>query len=961
MPSFPIHYELHINLLPSKISWSKSGAIAYAPDTSSVHVTYLACVDGENWDFSPPYKIHPTDANGQTHPITFLSWNPLGTDLTCIDILGNVSIYTTSSTQLGALNCNMSPSLNNSPPDPQEMNSIIGFKWLESEKMCIIANPATLLPTFEQYIKHPGATNNKTNYVAQYPCLKTRQYGPYLPSIPNQTKQACIALTRRGTIRLFTQGISDARYFEVSASIDRDGIVGEQVLFSHASFAGSKDNTLILAAYSSQNESLYIFKLTIEWPALSAAANRNSPNLNKGTSNHLATIQIKRLFRKQIAPQINSSFYLSHLLMLSSALHDTEAESDAEIHLVFSSAKNDSVVQKYDLLTRPVTLHNNFYSLTFRRDSVGGVDQTQTSLIPSEPVHYSKPIINISSLNFDAFICTCFADGTVDMKHRAQYVNAQASNSPITSLMTVGFLFMPLEPVTDMCVSQNLSSALYLDKTGKLCISYMKNPKLMPIPLSKQNPTQIKQSNIVMVVSAIALALRHAASCFTNTCGDDLVIVIKRELTRIESGSPEAAENFLRLILRESYRAISFALDLSKESKVENILVNPSLQRLLSMQLILGTSVGWRRNAMGCMAWSILNLRILTFAFTYTLKAVDQSRQHHSPGQSEIESKAGYFLSMVGICRWCIDLMAYICQELYMSSIESDHYSYFHGKASSVPGAILLGKVPRMLLLYSLRGIRGMEQIAQKLADLEPNAYSGSAHTAVRKLKEISLHFSPVPLDFFERLVADVDNSLNNVYPTLSDRLQVEHDLIFSARVPKDLSGVLSRTVDIFNNHLKPKINVAWLYFYDVSWLGLSELSPEGGGAKPDYSQSDEKSNGFNGRSSDTYISLNLHSTSRRLSLALQRSPSGSEIPGKSTSPFLYQQKKMVGGGQEIDYLRKEEMSKYSVGNGTRCRCTKCGEVSIWYNHKTRPSPYWTIACQKACICGGIWIPLDQQ
>lgn len=761
-------------------------------------------------------------------------------------------------------------------------------------------------------------------------------------------------MTRRGAIRLFTQGISDARYFEVSSHVDRDGISGEPVLYTHASFAGSKDNTLMLAAYSSQNESLHIYKLNLEWPALAAAASR-SPNPNK-TGNHLATIKIKRLLRTKITPQVNNSFYLSHLLLLPSGLQNTETESDAEIHLVFSSAKNDSVTQKFDLVTKIVTLHNNFYSLSYRRDSIGGVEETQSCLVAADAVQHNKPIINICSLNFDSFICTSFADGTVEMKHRAHFVNQKATNSPINSLITVGFQFTPQELVTDMCVSQNLSSALFLDKRGKLCISYMKNPKLIPVLLSKQTSNQAKQSNIVMVVSAIALAVRLAASCFASTAADDLIIVMKRELDRIESISPEAAQHFLRILLRESYRAVSFALDISKDAQVDKIIVNPSLQRLLSMQVTLGTSLGWKRNAMGRVAWSILNLRMLAFAFTFTLRAVNQPRQPNPAGQSEIEFKAGYFLSMAGLSRWCIDLMAFICQELYMASVEPDHYSYFKGK-TSVAGAIILGKVPRMLLNYSLRGIRGMDQIAQKLAEQEPNAFNGSAHVAVRKLKEISVHFSPVSLEFFEKLISDVDSSLNTIYPTVSDRLQAEHDLIFLAQVPYEFAGPLTRTVDIFNRHLKPKINVSWLYFYDVSWLGLNDNQKEDSPAiKPESASSQDSSSSSN---TAVPVLLHAHLPGRRLSLALQASSSsfGENNNKNPDGTFAFQPKPIPNGGQEIDYLRKQEMSKYSVGIGARCRCVKCGEVSIWYNPKTQPTPYWSIACQKACICGGLWIP----
>lgn len=933
-----------LTLFYSKISWSKLGAIAYVVDTTSVNITHLACVDGESWEFSSPYKITPVDYNGVSHPIAFLSWNSGGTDLTITDINGHLWIYIASATHIGTYDCKCSPNINKAPPNPLELNSVIGFKWLEPEKSVILMNPATLLPSFEQYLKNLPSDANQSTTIATYNYFHAHHYGPYIPLISNNPKQACIAVTRRGTIRLFTQGMSDTKYIEITMPVDKWATKGEEVLFSHASFAGTRDGTLILAAYSSQNENLYIYKVMLEWPALAAAASNRNNSIGGG-SNHLAVIQVKRLLRTKIMAPDNNGYFLSHMLVASSALHNTDAESDAEIYVTFSSSRNDSIVQKFDLVTKPVILHNNFFGLSSQRDSMGGNEQNQSTLVSSEPTRYSKLVTNVSLALCDSFICTSFIDGTVDLKHRPHFSNIKVTNNSICSLLSIGFQLTPLETVTDVCISPTLASVVYLDGNGKLKISFAQNTKLAA-PLV---PGQVKASNLLMVVSALGLAVRHAAACFTSSCCDDLLYVMKTEYIKLKAGSPEFAEQFLRLLLRESYRAVSFSLDLMKDVPMDKLIVNPSLQRLLSMQVVLGTSAGWKRNTMARVAWCLLNMRMLSFGFTFTLRAIVQPRQHNNSNQTDIEYYSGYIMSMVGLSRWCIDFMAFVCQELYMSSLETDHFSYFKNK-TSVPAAMMLGKVPRMFLIFSLRGVRGIESNIRKLAEQEANTFSGPAHTALRKIREITQQFSPVPLEIFERLTTDLDNSLNNIYLNLSDRLNLEHDLIFNAKVPDDFANVLSRTVEIFNSHIVPKINVSWLYYYDVSWLGLNEVS-------------DEQINADNVVQS--FDHAHYSALSRRLSTFLQTnrtpvstSPSGAN--GASNSD-VKEYRPHINGVQEIDYLRKQEMSRFSVGSGIRCRCVRCGERTVWHNPKASPNTYWTIACQKSCICSGVWIPLEEE
>ena len=123
----------------------------------------------------------------------------------------------------------------------------------------------------------------------------------------------------------------------------------------------------------------------------------------------------------------------------------------------------------------------------------------------------------------------------------------------------------------------------------------------------------------------------------------------------------------------------------------------------------------------------------------------------------------------------------------------------------------------RLLFKYNFRFFRGISiEISQ----------SKSSDPTWRELRAIFLA-SPVPPQHFERVIADVETSIRNVYSSSSvsenERKEIEKNMLISGTIPWQLMPAVESLLTATVNSLKEEINVAELYFHDISWLGLSD------------------------------------------------------------------------------------------------------------------------------------------
>lgn len=102
----------------------------------------------------------------------------------------------------------------------------------------------------------------------------------------------------------------------------------------------------------------------------------------------------------------------------------------------------------------------------------------------------------------------------------------------------------------------------------------------------------------------------------------------------------------------------------------------------------------------------------------------------------------------------------------------------------------------------------------------------GLQRRAFRELEAI-FEASPVSIIQFESLLTTIEQSIKDFYTssntTEKDRKNTEKEMLVSATVPNMLmplvESFLTRTLDGF----REEVNEMELYFYDISWLGLSD------------------------------------------------------------------------------------------------------------------------------------------
>ncbi|KAK9353902.1 mediator complex, subunit Med16 [Lipomyces doorenjongii] len=751
----------------STIAWSKVGLIAFASKptlddparASQVYTSYIHCTDGEHWDIAKPQLLEDVSRIHDNAQIAHLSWSFFGVELACIDASGRVSIFLHN----GLLN-HLSCVYHSPSPADGFSAGIVGFRWLNMNKPILLNNPAT----------------RQGDKQFHYGIHKVSPFGPWHPH-PN--KQACIGVVRSGKVKFWYQ--QDVRYHEIVQDLETDLLPEDY--YNIASFGSDRDNTLILAVYSATRHNLKLFRISIQWKVL-ATGGGNPPQSKPDAE--WATIQVKRIYSNEIYCPSHSQRELTHLEVVSPTNHP---ESRLAVYAVHSSDKG-STIQKIEVVTLPIMLHSNFHALGLRRNPM---PDDPSDIVQFQDYHdLNKRLIGLSSLYADNIICCTYADGSVEMRQRLTFGETLPQFNPqsVHNLYDAGFGFPDAETALEICISPNMVAFVLLNATGQLKLYYMR-------PILKV------ENNDASAPIAAAIALRHTLACYSTMTSDDIILIAS-----VESLSRPA--DFQQSVLKQTHRAIGFSLDLPKDVQADKFLVLPSLQKLLSLQASLGTLSGWRRSPAGVMAWASINLRLFSFALTFTLKATHQKQ----PGGGEGEVKGDTIITFLGLARWCIDFLAYLNQDLFELGRNPD--KFLKPDSVSLPLIMLLGAVPRLLIRYTLRGLRGLEQLIARnnsKADSDP-----FTRLAYQQLDEI-LRSGPVQVGTFEKLVNDVDNFMRTNFQDPAERLVMEQSLFFNAKIPVELHSVVHRIRAVYLQRIKPDVDIPTLYFYPTKWLGITE------------------------------------------------------------------------------------------------------------------------------------------
>ncbi|KAH3671669.1 hypothetical protein OGAPHI_000374 [Ogataea philodendri] len=915
------------------------------------------------------------------------------------------------------------PSVDLSTTAKREANQIISVKWLNIDKPVIVNTPAVKTQATQDSPVVSGCAS-KMGAAAQdsqgnYYTYNAHQYKPYGAMHPLPTKQACIAVRKNGEVTLWYQEDHGIEYKKTITKI-----TGRDELLDSASIGFDRDGAVLIAANSSRK--LKLFEITIDWGFLVEAAKvlAKTPTYRVPDENRKPPkLELKKVLEMNLDVLDTKLAVFTGLQLISP---DYNQSTEFELLLSFEndislgSVKQSSSLYRYQLrkVDSAETLHPMFNKIASSQDNIIEAKKTYKPLY-RQKMTFDEAIVSIELLNLDLVIGVTFANGIIKLIHRTDFKLADNIYNPqelkdnfmesnlvlpttVSCLSDAGFEFPPIgfQPQYS-CISPNICCYVALP--------YHENT--LHIRSAETNIAESEgppnKKGLLLATSA-AVASCHTNACYLGYSTDDLVATIRRELER--SRSLRGNEYSYRLqisILQECQRAINLTIDVASD-QTDKMLQNQPLQRILTLQLSLGTEADWERNKSGKIAWALVNLKFVTSSVMYTIHTIYSNMQRFakkgfnvSDTLANARAREESLMAVLGIIRWCIDYIVGINQEIIelhrvFKENNPKEIELFLNRSVAVP--LILGKVPRSFLIFAISNVRRLFSFVQKI--IEKNdpvlasqatpdnpmgefktvenqlfadsqwSISGSANGQMSVSKQIVAHptieayhrlgslinNSPVSLQNFERFLLEADAPLRNSRSDPATSLAVEQQLICQGHVSKTFVEPLRKLCDVYDRILlnNNNVDVVELYFYDVSWLklGSQEPLPEGTVKKP---------------LSSTLLSVTDHKFSNTYNKKLIQMNSQDGLILDMLRRQLVRPSEFIA--TQISQQGSVPGSRAAANGSTNStphtlmmrKCIRCGAISsINDNEVYFTSPTFIVNpvyqhYQRICFCGGAW------
>nr|A3LY88.3 RecName: Full=Mediator of RNA polymerase II transcription subunit 16; AltName: Full=Mediator complex subunit 16 [Scheffersomyces stipitis CBS 6054] len=979
-------------------------------------LTYLENVNGNSWKLAEPQSISVKLENNFLSELALVEWSYLSTDLAISDVYGNFYILlagigllepgseksTVNSDSSGAASTaaasQNSPSyeltsynhmemiyrdiINQDPALPVNPGAaIVSFSWLNIEKVQIINKPAALVT-----LENQNSSNSPFVYT-----YGVNQFQPHGVTHPISTKQACVALRQNGQFTLYFQGEHKVEYHKTSVALSDD-----IVIITKASIGFTNDKQIVVTAYDSVTRNISTYSVTVDWGFLVESAKRQKvdPHYHTPKEEHktpklnvtrisasipvptfLAAAEEEGMDMDKMDVDADSedgnqpSYQIGSLASID--IISAGAEKDSSLDILISYTFEDgsgiasSTIYRYSLSEESELISSAFGELGVRKNVTAPANSpTVQTVTLQDKLIRSGTIQSITTALSDYFILLYYLDGHVDVVDRNSMKivnNSDDTNLPpktISSIFDVGFNFPKIDNSSNliMAVSPNLTSVAYADFKGgstRLNLKVFEKEKYLGI-----SPKEL-------FATSVGFAFRHAYACYTNTCSDDLVALIQTEIVRLQislqktiTDKPHNIEmiikKFVESIVSESHKAINFQLDAFNKESVDKLLSNPPLQKLLSLQLVLG-ELQDKNSIVSDIAWIVLNLRSTSFGIMFSLSSIYRQISKKKPTEDSLQdsiTRGECIMSLVGNVKWLIDLMVYINQELLqLSYSKQDSSNSKLTIKNSIALPIILSKVPRLFLMYALSSIGRTHEILKKLhKDLS------EASKLFTPMKEsLNRYFticnnSPLTLSLFENFLRECDalitkeQSIRLAGKEKGYSLKVEQKLVCQGELTEDMEQIGKILIDRHAVNINRDMKVSDLYFYDVDWLDI----------------------GVNKRSART---------SKGLSETVIY-PS-SQLKPKMIPRLQYSDKECIDSLRKIiisvdmnQITGKTDTSRNGTTNHKAAiandkiaklrKCTRCRSVSLVADPLVFDAPstigLWTMVFQRTCICGNAWV-----
>lgn len=921
----------------------------FSQNGGNLRISYLECIDGKHWQLAPPtcFNINAMLAESNAHyankkfpSINHVLFSNTGWDLFTADEDGNVTILVTGIKKVDGngivKHSNVNEEINQNIVQVQysrtsfnageifytdhnfksilnnKNSKISSVKWLNLEKAVISNIPAIRIQqNAENQVlngcasKMGAAADDSCGYYYRYNAQQHKAYGASHPLV---TKQACIAICENGQIKFYHQKDHGIEYDPIFSQLENN--IPEDDLITKSSIAFQKDGKIIIVAYYEKSNYLKFYEVEVHWNYLQKAAKLLAENPNyrmQNSEKENPTLTVRKVYQKNMNNVLEP--YVFKDVNLVSPNFDLESKMDliltVENKRYVSTDPTKTTVLRYQFENIPSKnhIHQVFKDIGSKNgNDVLLLSDTVYKLNYLQAVTFNDSILDIELLHLDMFVSIVLSSGIIkifERKNFSEIVNQFTEKNTlehistdknfhlpekISSLLDAGFEFPKIE-----------KQPVYFKISPNMC-SYVTLPYLgteLEVYCISSNNVDINYYNGatkgLLLTKAAALALSHTTACYFGCFTDDLVATIRNELMILAKViSDNYSYRLMISIVQEGHRAINLNIDIPPEQS-DKMTQNQPLQRLLTLQLSLGTSENWKRTRSGKIALALVNLRYVASSVLYTIHTIYSNMQRFVrkglPATDTLlnaKMREECILSVLGIIRWCLDYVVLLSQELL--ELNSAFKSQNNAKVErllkdSIVIPLILGKIPRSFLVFSIANIRRLFSFVQKFvektdpnltAKITPDNPMGAFDVVeemfiANDMSVIQKNFGnsgrvgaganskngkaivttptfeayyrlglmikrlPVSLVAFEKFLSEADGPLRNMKLDAPMALAVEQQIVCQGYVSKNFMSAMKKLSEVFNRSVLngTGTRMSDLYFYDVSWLGLETLKDD--------------------------------------------------------------------------------------------------------------------------------------
>ncbi|KAL8696143.1 MAG: hypothetical protein Q9201_007803 [Fulgogasparrea decipioides] len=344
---------------------------------------------------------------------------------------------------------------------------------------------------------------------------------------------------------------------------------------------------------------------------------------------------------------------------------------------------------------------------------------------------------------------------------------------------------------------------------------------------SRPTSRSISDKHWLAVIEVIAAAFVMQFSTSYSGYGnhhDDLSAAMQLFQKQYFKDDLQRAQSFTNAFLSDMHRILALDVDYSGDKRTEIYLKNPVYQKALSMQLSLGY---WgeqqHRSLSSKVAFATLQLRWA--ALTFAMGGLKLNAPRNIPSVEAESNRTEIVRSFFGIISWTLSLTNFVIDELFtLSNAAEQHGSMdqdvLEAKLSELntPAlALIFVSQSRLLFKHLYRFFRGLGAEVMQHRSHDPT------------WRELGTMFtkSLVPFHQFEKVITDVENGIRNIYQSNqfsdAERKEIEKNMLVSGSVPSRLWPAVEYLLTGTVKAVREEVNVAELYFHDISWLGLSD------------------------------------------------------------------------------------------------------------------------------------------